>query len=242
MSLPFVGPRAKAPGRLSRWSVMRLPRSRDGASRNALCGCSRFAGAATISDVGATATPRHRRIGCVGVNSRRHRLALLVLVATFAGCGSEAGSANPTSLTRTFRRRLASRARRREHESRAAVLARSPRGRPLRSRGYRFASVLHRCGPARNARTCPRTRRLDHPPQRSVGGMPGRRGQPVRAGRRVRNHGIAQDDRGSRKREPRTSPIKALHLRSAQQRPPSRPGTLQHRCRWSAPSIRGPPA
>jgi hypothetical protein len=31
-------------------------------------------------------------ISGVGMNSRRHRLALLALVATFAACGSDAGS------------------------------------------------------------------------------------------------------------------------------------------------------
>src|SRR4051794_1994430 len=33
-----------------------------------------------------------RRISGVGMNSRRHRLVVLVLVAAFAGCGSDAAS------------------------------------------------------------------------------------------------------------------------------------------------------
>ena len=33
-----------------------------------------------------------RRISGVGMNVRGHRLALIVLVAAFAGCGSDAGS------------------------------------------------------------------------------------------------------------------------------------------------------
>jgi hypothetical protein len=106
----------------------------------------------------------------------------------------------------------------RRSRSRAAVLARSPRGRPLataacgrigvagrhrqptpgsprpwtRTRRYRFPSVLHRRGLTQNARPRPRTRRLDHPPRRPVGRLPGLRGQPVRTGRRVRNRGIAK--------------------------------------------------
>jgi hypothetical protein len=53
-------------------------------------------------------------------------------------------------------------------------------------------SILHRRGPVHSARPCPRAWRLRHPPRRSVGRMPGLRGQPVRPGRRGRTHPVAQ--------------------------------------------------
>ena len=94
---------------------------------------------------------------------------------------------------------------------RPPVLARSPRGHPRatarggRIRGvdryrrpaprsprawtgprrHRLPALLHRRRPGHDTRARPRARRLDHPPRRSVGRVPGLRGQPVRAGRRA---------------------------------------------------------
>ena len=164
----------------------------------------------------------------------RQRIASALTHRRTRPCSSRKGESSTNRQPYCVDARAAHRIPSRRSRSRAAVLARSPRGRPhatarcgrigvggrhrqptpgsprswTRSRRYRFPSVLHGRGPAQNARARPRTRRLDHPPRRSVGRMPGLRGQPVRAGRRVRNRGIAQENRCSRKARARRSGVR----------------------------------
>jgi hypothetical protein len=67
---------------------------------------------------------------------------------------------------------------------------RNPRAR-TGPRRHRLPALLHRRRPSHHTRARPRSRRLDHPPRRSVGRVPGLRGQPVRASRRARSRGLA---------------------------------------------------
>jgi hypothetical protein len=104
----------------------------------------------------------------------------------------------PPVLARRPRRRAHATARRRGigmGDRDRLPAARSPLS-WTRSRGHRVPPVLRRCRPARNTPACSRARRISHPSWRSLGGMPGLRGQPVRAGRRATARRI--DDRYSR--------------------------------------------